>query len=298
MLTNLQGTRLRVGISAACGFAFLLFGYDQGLMGGLLSNPRFIETFDHPDATIQGQIVSTYYLGCVFGAFASVFIGDILGRRRHIMLACTCLVIGGTLQASSFSLGHMISGRIIAGLGTGMNTTAVPMWQSETSEARHRGKMIVFQLVQLLCGIVVVSWMNYGFSFVFTSSVSWRFPIAFQLFFALGSMALTFYMPESPRWLCLRDRHNEARLVLARLAATPPDSQEVNEALALIEEQMRRQREYSDHSWKDFVQGKQQNLYRLCLGGGCFIVSHHRSQLREQVAEMRRGNTGLTFRMQ
>ncbi|OAL26888.1 hypothetical protein AYO20_09921 [Fonsecaea nubica] len=273
MLRNLQGRSLSAGISLACGFAFLLFGYDQGLMGGLLSNPRFVETFKNPNPTIQGQIVSTYYLGCIVGAFISIFVGDTFGRRRAIMLACTLVVIGGTIQASSYSLGQLFPGRVIAGMGTGMNTTAIPMWQSETSKAKHRGKMIVLQLTLVLSGVVVVSWMNYGLSFADATSVSWRFPIAFQNFFALASIALTFLMPESPRWLCLKDRNDEARTVIARLAAAPPESLEVSEAMALILEQLQREREFTGSRWKEvFTNGKQQNFYRICLGGGCFVM--------------------------
>lgn len=273
MLQNLQGRSLTAGVSLACGFAFLLFGYDQGLMGGLLSNPEFVKTFKNPNPTIQGQIVSTYYLGCIVGAFISIFVGDILGRRRAIMLACTLVVIGGTIQASSYSLGQMFPGRVIAGMGTGMNTTAIPMWQSEMSKAKHRGKMIVIQLTLVLSGVVIVSWMNYGFSFVQSSSISWRFPIAFQIFFALTSIILTFFMPESPRWLCLKDRHDEATEIMGRLAAIPPDSREVTESMALVLEQLKHEREFTGDRFKEvFTNGKQQNFYRICLGAGCFVM--------------------------
>jgi MFS family permease len=121
--SELTGRSLTIGISASCGLGFMLFGYDQGVFGGLLSNPSFLRQFNHPNATIQSQIVSTYTLGCIFGAILTIFTGDWLGRRKSVALGCAFLVVGGLLQATSFTLAHMIVGRIISGFGIGVNTT-------------------------------------------------------------------------------------------------------------------------------------------------------------------------------
>lgn len=77
----------------------------------------------------------------------------------------------------------MIVGRIIAGLGIGMNSAIIPMWQSETSKPEHRWKLIALQLVIVIGGISLTNWMNLGFSYVTYNSVSWRGPLAFQAFF-------------------------------------------------------------------------------------------------------------------
>lgn len=76
LLSNLQGSALTRGITIACGVRFFLFGYDQGVFGGILTNENFLETFNNPDANIQGQITSTYYLGAMFGAVLLWFIED------------------------------------------------------------------------------------------------------------------------------------------------------------------------------------------------------------------------------
>lgn len=59
LLHNAQGKPLQFGITAACGAGFLLFGYDQGIFGGLLDNVAFQEAFGYPNSTIQGQIVAS-----------------------------------------------------------------------------------------------------------------------------------------------------------------------------------------------------------------------------------------------
>lgn len=55
------------------------------------------------------------------------FFGDILGRRRAIWMAMGLVVIGATLQTTAFHVPHLIIGRVITGLGTGIKTSTVPM---------------------------------------------------------------------------------------------------------------------------------------------------------------------------
>lgn len=157
VFSNAQGKPLQFRITAACGAGFLLFGYDQGVFGGLLDNEPFLQTFGYPDATIQGQIVATYNIGCIIGTLISIFAGDQFGRRRSILIGCCILIAGAVLQTASYSLAQMIVGRVIAGVGNGMNTIAIPIWQAETARVQDRGKLIVAQLVTNIFGIVITN---------------------------------------------------------------------------------------------------------------------------------------------
>ena len=118
----LEGRLLTVGITLTCGFSFMLFGWDQGVFGGILNDQSFDKQFDHPNPTIQGQIVSTYDIGCIIGACLSLWFSDKFGRRKSVAMASIWVILGGAIQASSFSLGQMIVGRVIAGLGIGQST--------------------------------------------------------------------------------------------------------------------------------------------------------------------------------
>lgn len=113
-------------------YSFFLFGYDQGVMGGLLTLGSFVDTFpeintSNPPAgksssytsTIQGISIACYNLGCFVGAVLTIWIGDWLGRKKTIFLGSAIMVVGASLQCSAFSLGHLIAGRIITGLGNG-----------------------------------------------------------------------------------------------------------------------------------------------------------------------------------
>lgn len=65
------------------------------------------------------------YQGCFFGSLLALVFGEHLGRRRVIMLGCLILAIGGALQASASTIPHLIVGRIVAGLGNGLNTSTI-----------------------------------------------------------------------------------------------------------------------------------------------------------------------------
>lgn len=186
-----------------------LFGYDQGVMGGLLTLGSWVRQFPEIDtvnnpgntyiSTIQGVSVASYNVGCFIGAIITIFLGDILGRRKMILLGSSIMVIGATLQCSAFSLAQLIVGRIITGFGNGMNTSTVPTWASETSKSHKRGKMVMIEGAMITGGICLSYWVDFGFSFLDPNPVSWRFPIAFQIFFALLLLIFIMDLPESPR---------------------------------------------------------------------------------------------------
>ncbi|KAJ5753764.1 uncharacterized protein N7511_007917 [Penicillium nucicola] len=266
-----QGKWLQYRITAACGAGFLLFGYDQGVFGGLLENEPFLTTFGNPSVTIQGQIVATYDIGCIIGTLVSMFAGDKLGRRRSILIGCCILIVGAILQTASYSLVQMIVGRVVAGVGNGMNTIAIPIWQSETARAEDRGKLIVAQLVTNIFGIVITNWMNYGFTFIPHSPVSWRFPLGFQCAFAIVTILFVLVAPESPRWLVMNRRSDKAREILARLLAKSIDDPEVVDEIQTLEIAVNHEQELQHAKpLKEIFKrnSKQQTLRRILLGAG------------------------------
>ncbi|KAK7712675.1 hypothetical protein SLS63_012322 [Diaporthe eres] len=132
-MTILTGRPLHWAITAAAGSGFLLFGYDQGVMSGLLTGTAFTAQFPEIDtnegsngsASLQGTVVAIYEIGCFFGSILALVFGEKLGRRMTILIGCLILCVGGALQASAYTIPHMIVGRIVAGLGNGMNTSTI-----------------------------------------------------------------------------------------------------------------------------------------------------------------------------
>ncbi|PHH83696.1 hypothetical protein CDD82_4658 [Ophiocordyceps australis] len=275
---GLRGQLLNWAVGAIAGCDFLLFGYDQGVMGGILTLPIFLNQFpdindqdpairhDHSlrsqRSTYQGIAIASYNLGCFLGAVITIFIGNPLGRRRMIFLGTAIMVVGAALQASASTLPHFIIGRIITGLGNGGNTSTVPMWQSEICSAHTRGKLVMVEGALITGGIMISYWVDLGLSFA-SGSVAWRFPLAFQIVFCLFILAFVLGLPESPRWLILKGREDEARQVIAAVADTNLDDKYVDNEVMAIRETIE---EMSKGSFANlFARDKNRTLHRTLI---------------------------------
>ncbi|OWZ61131.1 hypothetical protein AYX14_06409 [Cryptococcus neoformans] len=284
--TLLKGRAVNWAITACCGSAFLLFGYDQGVMSGLLTGSAFTQQFPEIDTTdggngsasLQGTVVAIYEIGCLFGSLFTFFFGEKLGRRRCIMLGCTVLIIGATLQTASFGIPQLIVGRIITGLGNGVNTSTVPVWHSETTQATNRGRALAIELAINIFGVMTAYWIDYGMSFV-NNPAQFRAPLAIQLLFAIVTILLVLVLPESPRWLLKHGREDEALEVLNQLSLATGDvridSVNLEYAqirLALEEEMAATVRDKNGNPVSAvracFTIGRERYFYRVMLGVG------------------------------
>ncbi|PLW24507.1 hypothetical protein PCASD_07469 [Puccinia coronata f. sp. avenae] len=228
---GLKGTRLNQAVASLAGLGFFLFGYDQGVMGGLLTLPTFVETFPEMDtiskhitaeqksknSTIQGVAIALYEIGCMIGALSCTSLGERLGRRKIIFLGALVMIGGSIIQAASFGLAQFIVGRIVTGFGNGFITATVPVWQSECSPAHQRGKLVMLEGCLITAGIMISYWVDLAFYFTNESSVSWRMPIALQIVFAVIIMSTVLTLPESPRWLVKKGQIQHAREFLRAL---------------------------------------------------------------------------------
>lgn len=101
-------------------------------MGGLLTLPSFLHYFPEIDtenppagwtssqaSNVQGITVGAYTLGCFFGAVATIWLGNMLGRKMTILIGSVIMVVGAAIQAASFSLPQLVVSRWITGFGNG-----------------------------------------------------------------------------------------------------------------------------------------------------------------------------------
>ncbi|KAE9972534.1 hypothetical protein BLS_003979 [Venturia inaequalis] len=284
-MTIATGRALHWAITCTAGSGFLLFGYDQGVMSGLLTGRAFTTQFPEIDTTatgngsssLQGTVVAIYEIGCFFGAIFCFLFGERIGRRKSIMLGCVVLSIGAALQAGSYGVAQLIVGRIIAGLGNGMNTSTIPVWHSELMRADKRGKGLAIELAINIFGVMTAYWVDYGMSHVPNES-QFRFPLAFQIVFAMVTLAGIFLLPESPRWLMAHGRSDEASNILHALLpdanTAPHNSPIVAAEMAEIQLALDEERKASSGNgfMTIFKNGEQKFFYRTMLGiGGQFM---------------------------
>ena len=280
---GLSGSKLNFLIAIAAGVGFVLFGYDQGVMGSLLTLPSFLQKFPDMNADthsrMQGAVIGIYEIGCFLGSISCLLWGNLLGRRAMIWIGSVLMAVGAVIQVIGEHIAMLWVGRIIAGIGNGQHTSTIPVWQSECSAPHLRGMLIMIEGSLIAFGIMVSYWVDFalfwadkssgihpeqaGFK-VATSidSVAWRFPIAFQLLLILPTF-ITIWLPESPRWLVLVGREDEARSVLSALNERPRSDPIIDTLLDEIREglEISGKARLSDL----FKQGKSHNFHRTAL---------------------------------
>ncbi|KAF7188248.1 Sugar transporter STL1 [Pseudocercospora fuligena] len=274
MVFELRGSKLIAVILLASGLDFLLFGYDQGLFGGILGGQRFQDMLGNPSSTLTGLVTGVYDLGCAVGAVAAFIWGERIGRKRSIIIANIIVIVGAAIQTACYSYGQMAAARVIAGVGVGLSTVAVPILQSETLPSHNRGALLVVQSALIIIGVAIASWLCFGCLYA-NSSLQWRFPIACQILFSLLVLLCCPFIPETPRWLAKHGRTEEARHVISRLLDKPEEDPEVKGQLNEILEAIAAEDQDGEPTWTEVFSNatKTRNLQRVLLGMGPYMMN-------------------------
>lgn len=213
---GLTGHALILFTSVFVSLGVFLFGYDQGVMSGIITGPYFKKYFNDPSPAEIGMMVAILEVGAFISSLAVGRIGDIIGRRKTILYGSIIFFIGGLLQTIATDMGMMMAGRIIAGFGVGMLSTIVPVYQSEISPPHNRGKLACIEFTGNIVGYTTSVWVDYGCSYI-ESDYSWRTPLLMQCIMGallgIGSLVIV----ESPRWLLDNDHDEEGIVVIANL---------------------------------------------------------------------------------
>ncbi|KAI0174116.1 general substrate transporter [Pestalotiopsis sp. NC0098] len=288
---GLSGRPLSLAVSTVATTGFLLFGYDQGVMSGIISAKPFNDIFEatRDNSTMQGTVTAIYEIGCLFGAMFMLSFGDLLGRRKGIIMGAIIMILGVIIQvtaeAGATPLAQFIVGRVVTGVGNGVNTATIPTYQAECSKTTNRGLLICIEGGVIAFGTLIAYWIDYGCSFG-SDDLSWRFPIAFQIFFGIIVMTM-FFLPESPRWLLTHERYEDADKVIAALRGYEQDSQETAWERDIILDSIRASGVAGAKSTPYsalFTNGKTQHFRRMMLGassqlmqqiGGCNAVIYY-----------------------
>lgn len=271
---GLRGLKLRIAITATATIGFSLFGYNQGMMSGIISGDQFTYEFPAVAGTsshatvVQGAVTSCYELGCFFGALFALFRGDRIGRKPLVLAGAVIITIGTIISVTPFrhswAIGQFVIGRVTTGVGNGINTATIPVWQSEMSKPQHRGRLVNLEGSIVAVGTLIAYWVDFGLSYTSTS-IQWRLPVALQIVFAVALFAGMIGLPDSPRWFISKGRKEEALYIAAALNNSTTDDEEVQDEIRVAQEAV--MREQSQVGIKDVITGgPTQHFQRMILG--------------------------------
>ncbi|KAJ9637394.1 hypothetical protein H2204_004818 [Knufia peltigerae] len=184
------------------------------------------------------------YAGGIISCLTCPIVGNRYGRKKVIFLGAAISVLGAALQAGSVNPAMMIVSRFIVGTGMGVLLATVPLYQAEISPPSNRGLIVGLHASLIGYGSMIASWIGVAFYHV-PGAAGWRVPLALQVVFPLALCIVVFFVPESPRWLYMNDRADEAEKVLIALhrRADDPNHTFARKEIQIIKSQIDFERE-------------------------------------------------------
>jgi MFS transporter, SP family, galactose:H+ symporter len=252
-------TLLLYTIAAVAATGGLLFGFDTGVINVAL--PALKAKFQlTPFET--GAIVSAVLVGGMTGPFVAGRLTDALGRKKMNLIASVIFVIGSILTAIAPTATFLVVGRLLLGLAIGIVSSSVPLYIAEIAPSEIRGRLVTFFQFAITIGILV----SYVVGYIFADyEDGWRYMFwcgfvpAAILFFGM------LYVPESPRWLIMKGRDEEALSVLNRLHDAP----HVKKEYAEIKHSFANEQQ-SKGNWKELFSKRLR--IPLLIGVGIFCI--------------------------
>lgn len=232
MTNNSLNKKFIFGITLISALGGLLFGYDFVVIGG--AKPFYERFFDLTTSPqLQGWAMSSALIGCLVGALISGYLTDKFGRKKPLILAAALFTIAaiGTGAFNAFSL--FIIFRLIGGLGIGLASAVSPMYIAEISPASMRGRLVSVNQLTIVIGILAAQIVNYLIAEKVPAGASdqlilqswngqtgWRWMFWAGTFPAVLFLILSFFIPESPRFLAKSGNWAAATAILKRIGGS------------------------------------------------------------------------------
>lgn len=216
----------------------LLFGYDTAVISGAV---RSIDLYFISPLTLSetargllsGLANGSALIGCIIGAALAGPVSTSLGRRGGLILSAVLFLlgsIGSAVPEFGFGpIGHMgpaalpafIIYRIVGGAGVGIASMVSPLYIAEIAPSSIRGRLVSFNQLAIVIGIVVVYFVNYFVAAqgddAWVNSTGWRVMLASEALPSVVFLVLLMFVPDTPRWLVLRGRSADALEQLRRI---------------------------------------------------------------------------------
>ncbi|CAN9085608.1 unnamed protein product [Alternaria alternata] len=249
---------------ATCGFGSLgdaLFGYNSGIMSGLLVNPVFVRRFfseyggaDGSTAAVNPSItgisVACLQASAAVGALIAGRLGDMIGRKRTVRLGGLIYFFSAFIQIFAPGFATFVVGRTIQGFGVGFLSMTVPIIQTEIAAPHARGLMVGIEYTCLIAGYMLSCWVDYGFHFMLPDNMSWQGPFIIQIILSFILVVMSFFLPETPRWLANNGFMQESLQTVADLHSSgDTDAPHVQKTFFEIQEAVVYEAELGKAGW-------------------------------------------------
>ncbi|KAF8183657.1 general substrate transporter [Pholiota molesta] len=238
-------------------WGIVLFGYDTGIGGGVVSSNYFLTSFGLIDSNgvknqskidaVSSNVVSVLQAGAFFGALGSAPLSSKIGRKLTLVIFTVVFCVGAiltTVAEAKTGLGKIYAGRVISGIGIGAISAVAPAYVSECSPKDVRGRITGCFQIMVAFGVMISYFVNFGVGIHIPTGVNvWRIPFGIQLLPAGILLLGLLTVKESPRYLASVGKNEEALANLAYLRRSSPESEEVLHELAEIEAAILEERE-------------------------------------------------------
>lgn len=255
----------------------ILFGYDTAVISGttdIVKNQFMLSDIS------EGWYVGCALIGSIFGVLVAGSLSDYLGRKLTMLISAALFSISAIGCAVCANFDMLVAFRIIGGIGIGIVSIVSPIYISEVSPARIRGTLVSLYQLAVTMGFLLaylVNWIissnidpvvaastgNAGFWDMLFQTESWRGMLGCETIPALLFFTIIFFIPESPKWLIIKQRNEKATSILHRIYST---SEEVSQEIRVTRESMAGE---NKGTWKDLLKP---GIFVAVLAGSAIAI--------------------------
>ena len=240
------------GVTLVATMGGLLFGYDTAVISGAeKSIQAFLIDSQGLSSFLHGVTVSSALIGCIVGGAISGFMSSAYGRKNALIIAGVLFFLSalgsGNPEFLFFNKGEPSVGvlwmfnfyRVIGGVGVGLASAVCPMYIGEIAPAAIRGRLVSLNQFAIIFGMLIVYFVNWGIadgqSIEWINEIGWRRMFLSEALPAAVFILLMFLVPESPRYLALKQKDTEALSILTRVNGVEKAKQILEDIKSTVE---------------------------------------------------------------